>query len=285
MSIPPKLNAERQNLNVVAIHLYDRDVRVVRERAHERDSDRRPLWLYDVDGETIITNQSLNDGKVKEFSRKSRQHLAFVAQNTRAEFDRMITLTYPAEYPLDGKVCKRQLNVLLQWLRRRDIEHYLWFMEFQRRGAPHFHILIEGGEEIDRNSLSQRWYEIVDSGDINHYHAGTRIEKGRSRGGLHRYCVKYSQKLYQKNVPAEFSNVGRLWGCSKSVIPEVNATIKIDSEEGLKSLLREWQHVDKSDLYSILFNASPIILDTLEKLGLTIESVGGVGGGWNENVA
>ena len=277
LSIPPKLNAERQQLRVVAVHIYDRDVRVIREAVNKRNTDSDPFWIMDVDG-TVITNQSLDDGKVTEFSRKSRQHLAFVAQNTKAEFDRMITLTYPAVYPMDGKECKAHLNVFLQWLRRRDIQNYLWFMEFQRRGAPHFHILIEGGKFIDRSELADRWYQIVGSDDINHYHAGTRIESGRKKGGLHRYAVKYASKLYQKNVPESFGNVGRLWGCSRNVKPSPNATIKVDSEEGLKSLLREWEHIDKSEIYSVLFNASSHVIDTLEKCGISLGDTGRVGG-------
>lgn len=283
MSIPPKVNAQRQELVIRALHIYGKDVRVVRHPKRRRNEERRPVWLYDTDG-TIITNQSLNDGKVTEFSRKSRQHLAFVAQNTERNFDRMITLTYPKEYPLDGKVCKKQLNVFLQWLRRRNIEAYLWFLEFQQRGAPHFHILIEGGGFIDRNDLARRWFEIVGSGDINHYYAGTRIESGRKKGGLHRYAVKYASKLHQKNVPESFSNVGRLWGCSYNVTPKPKAVIPVDCEETLSMLLGDWEYIgEEKNGYCILFNASSHVLSTLENAGIIIDIDSGVGGKDGEN--
>lgn len=284
LSIPPKVNAQRQELVIRAVHVYKKDIRVIRHPKRRRSGERKPVWLYDTDG-TVITNQSLNDGKVTEFSRKSRQHLAFVAQNTESNFDRMITLTYPSEYPLDGKVCKKQLNVILQWLRRRKIESYLWFLEFQKRGAPHFHILIEGGEFIDRVDLAERWFHIVGSGDIKHLNAGTRIEAGRTKRGLHKYAVKYASKIHQKNVPVEFGNVGRLWGCSYSVNPKPKAVIPVDCEESLTVLLGEWEYIgEEKKGYHILFNASPHVLATLEKAGITPEYISGVGGKENDRL-
>lgn len=274
----PKLNAERQELKIRAIHIYEKDIRVIRHPARKRDGDRRPVWLLDVDG-SVITNQGLNDGKVKEFSYKSRKHLAFVAQNTEARFDRMITLTYPRVYPLSGRTIKKHLNTLLQWLRRREIDSYLWFLEFQKRGAPHYHILIEGGEYIDKGDLAQRWYEIVGSGDKRHLVAGTRIESERVKGGLHRYAVKYAQKMHQKNVPVCFEDVGRLWGSSKNVTPKPKVIIGVDCEESLSALLRGWEYEgEEKNLYNVLYNASSTVLNTLEKLNIKPEYIGRVGG-------
>ncbi|GAH86880.1 unnamed protein product, partial [marine sediment metagenome] len=56
----------------------------------------------------------------------------------------MVTLTYPAVFPKNGKVVKKHLNVMLKWLKYRlPAKNYLWFFEWQRRGAPHVHILLE----------------------------------------------------------------------------------------------------------------------------------------------
>lgn len=268
MSIPPKINAERQELIVKGIELYNSDIRVVREVKHKRRGDRRPVCILDDDG-TVITNQSLS-GTIKEFSRKSRQHLAFVAQNTESEFDRMVTLTYPNVFPDNGTECKRHLGAFIQFLRRRKVTSYLWFMEWQRRGAPHFHVLIEGGNGIDRFNVSESWYNIVGSDDEKHLRAGTRIETGRSSRGLHRYAVKYAQKLQQKEVPKNFRDVGRLWGCSRNVYPKPFSTISVDSEESLSSLLREWKHAGREGDYSILFNASEVVVELFKSLGIEL---------------
>lgn len=173
-------------------------------------------------------------GDISGFSDSSMRRLAFVAQNTTTDFSHMVTLTYPSEFPCDGKKVKQQLNVFLQRLRRKGIK-YLWFLEWQRRGAPHFHVLIDGLNGLTKGELSNAWYEIVGSGDEKHLRAGTRLEKMRNKEGGRHYAVKYSYKRYQKQVPEGYTNVGRLWGHSQSVAPKVRATKEIYS---LMELLR-----------------------------------------------
>ena len=80
---------------------------------------------------------------ISMFSTRSRMRLAFVAHNADQEFRSMLTLTYPAEFPTDGKLVKAHLNRFLGWIRRKYVDPgYLWFLEFQARGAPHIHILL-----------------------------------------------------------------------------------------------------------------------------------------------
>jgi hypothetical protein len=133
----------------------------------------------------------------------------------------MMTLTYPAHFPSDGQLCKRHLRALLQQLRRKKIIDYLWFFEFQRRGAPHIHIMLP--VLVRRHSqqlwLSRAWYRIVDSGDRKHLAAGTNWENFRLRDGAKRYALKEMAKMWQKRVPSGFCNVGRFWGHSKGVRP------------------------------------------------------------------
>lgn len=81
--------------------------------------------------------------EITHFSTRSRMRLAFVAHNADQAFKSMLTLTYPAQFPTTGKIVKVHLNRFLGWLRRKyDDPGYLWFLEFQRRGAPHIHILL-----------------------------------------------------------------------------------------------------------------------------------------------
>jgi hypothetical protein len=158
--------------------------------------------------------------EVTEFTLKSREKLAFVANNTDVNFTHMITLTYPKDFESDGREVKRQLNRFLSWMRSKiDGVNYLWFLEFQRRGAPHFHILID--HEIDKREVSQKWYDHVGSGDEKHLRAGTNVERIRKPEGARRYCLKYAFKMEQKRVPAEYRSVGRFWGHSRAVKPSV----------------------------------------------------------------
>jgi len=163
-------------------------------------------------------------GEVYELSDKSLKRLAFIANNTDVEFRSMVTLTYPGEFPLDGALCKKHLRAILTAFKRRLGESvaYLWFLEFQRRGAPHFHVLINVALTVEDHAwqqswLSDRWYKIVGSGDPNHLLAGTRWENIREIEGARHYMVKYAAKTYQKEVPDGFTNVGRFWGTTRNI--------------------------------------------------------------------
>jgi hypothetical protein len=92
-------------------------------------------------------------------------------------------------------------------------------MEFQERGAPHFHVLIN--QAVSRVWLSQVWYRVVGSGDVRHMVAGTRSEPLRELHAAAAYASKYAAKQGQKDVPEGFTDVGRFWGVfNTSVKPE-----------------------------------------------------------------
>lgn len=122
----------------------------------------------------------------------------------------LVTLTYPGEFPWDGRLVKTHLSRMLKWLQRQGVEHYLWCLEFQKRGAPHFHIIVD--YFVEKDLVSAQWYKIVGSGDERHLRAGTKCETVRSRGGLCHYMKQYIRKQGQKEVPEEYLSVGRFWG-------------------------------------------------------------------------
>lgn len=201
--------------------------------------------------------------EVKELSWESRRRLAFVANNTRVKFRTMVTVTYPREYPTDGKEVKRHLNAFLVALKRKlDGMSYLWFLEFQARGAPHVHLLIDWPWPSDkarrtwfRVLVSNLWYNIVDSGDYRHLLAGTRCEKIRKRDGAARYAVKYATKMKQKAVPPDYRNVGRFWGASRDVKPEPEAYLRA-TEDDIRGELENWEYGPTADrpVYRVLYN-------------------------------
>jgi hypothetical protein len=86
-----------------------------------------------------------------------------------------------------------------------------WFLEFQARGAPHFHIFCTWSP--NKEWVAKTWYFIVGSEDDRHLRAGTRVEFIRSgRAGTISYASKYAAKQEQKDVPSDYENVGRFWG-------------------------------------------------------------------------
>ena len=206
-------------------------------------------------------SQGAKRGKVYEFSKRSRLRLAFVAANVKPGlFKSMITLTYPSDFPAHGTRCKAHLAALLQWLRDNELaRHYLWFLEFQARGAPHFHIMVDGRASAKRRSmLSAQWYRVVGSEDQRHLRAGTNWRNARDDEpvGLQKYAVKYAQKAQQKNVPEGFQDCGRFWGTSRG-LPGLDETqTYICDDAKLDELLSDWEYLETARTCKVLYNAA-----------------------------
>jgi hypothetical protein len=204
------------------------------KRENIRTIDSFEIFKNDVvvrrNKDVVLPENRPTRSEIGHFSARARKRLAFVAANTDAEFVTMITLTYPREFETDGKEVKRHLNLFLKRFARRYEHEYLWFLEFQIRGAPHYHILSTRLDmAIDKYWLSSAWYEIVGSQDVKHLLAGTRVERLRKTGA--RYAVKYAYKMRQKSVPTEYQNVGRFYGYSTAVKP--------------KAIAEAWGDIDK----------------------------------------
>ena len=229
---------------VVGLELYENDIVVVRE------------------GKAPNTNGE-NRGEIVEFSKASRRRLAFVASNTTVHFRTMITLTYPKVFPCDGKRVKAHLRQFLTWLKKDTTGcAYLWFLEFQRRGAPHVHILIDWKGKRGTDALrcfrfrtSLKWYGIVGSEDNKHLQAGTRVETLRKPDGARRYAVKYAAKMRQKAVPPLYRNVGRFWGCTRGVVPDKPELIEC-TDDDIRALIDDWEYKPDAErpLYRVLYN-------------------------------
>lgn len=149
-------------------------------------------------------------GKAK-FSRASRRRLMRkYAITEKKEVPIMLTLTYPKEWNSDPEVWKKHLdNFAKRLFRKFPNSGFAWKLESQKRGAPHYHLLVWG---IKFSYLyvfaSKNWFEVVGSGDEKHFRAGTRVERIRSSNGAMSYCAKYMGKIEGSWI----EGVGRYWG-------------------------------------------------------------------------
>ena len=166
-------------------------------------------------------------GKVYGFSRNSRKRMLRLVNSinrTKVEPRQalFVTLTYPAVWPSDPKVWAAHLQAFRMRLERRwGIHAVIWKKEPQRRGAPHFHLLLlcdvktAAQVRIFRRWCSAAWYEVVGSGDAKHFRAGTQVETVRSWRGVVSYAAKYLGKESPGFVDQETGEVlatGRWWG-------------------------------------------------------------------------
>jgi hypothetical protein len=140
---------------------------------------------------------------VTAFSEASLGRFNFAARNGEPLIA-MMTLTYPAAHPTDGREVKRHWDAMRRRLVRRSLKG-LWILEFQERGAPHIHCFLTS--RVDKDFAAQAWYEIVGSGDERHLAAGTQVKLVRELHAI----TSYARKAAQKAVPEGFGNVGRFW--------------------------------------------------------------------------
>lgn len=155
-------------------------------------------------------------GWVTGFSRASRKRMLEFVQSVdqvRAGMPLFVTLTYPGEWPGDPHRWKRDLDTWLQRLRRAAADAWaVWRLEPQRRGAPHYHLLVFGIDRLDKDWLGQSWFEVVGSGDLRHLRAGTQVQRTRSWRGVVRYAAKYLAKTMEELPEGWADGVGRWWG-------------------------------------------------------------------------
>ncbi len=163
-------------------------------------------------------------GRVRCWSPASRRRLLKVAgsvdwDGVRAEWGGawlFLTLTY-REDPGPER-CKRDLDVLARrWARRWGHARWLWKMEFQRRGVPHFHFIgwvpKDGAVALAayRWWLWDAWREIAGAG----VRQRVDVDYARARDMV-RYFVAYAStgwKASQHLVPASWhESSGRWWG-------------------------------------------------------------------------
>lgn len=209
--------------------------------------------------------------KIKMLTRKSLALLTATIQATDIELKTMLTLTYPEIYPRNGAEVKQGLGRILANLRNKGAFEYVWFLEFQVRGAPHVHLL------TDHNGISPKmrvdmaywwvghikdsdWFqdqaimESIKCGDCEYKKLASHLRKAfnvachphtwqwvREREGAKRYITAYAAKPEQKEVPKNYRDVGRFWGCSRGIKLGKGKIIKTTEVE-LKEFLSQQDH-------------------------------------------
>ena len=140
-------------------------------------------------------------------SKGFRSNVSFLTLTTRAFF-------HPRE-------AKAYLRAFLKRLYRKFPRvAVIWRMEYQKRGAPHFHLILYNCPYVDKVWIQEQWGEIV--GQEMPF---TRIEAIRSYKHLVNYASKYAAKIDDcgfnigaylaagENVDEYKSqSAGRVWG-------------------------------------------------------------------------
>ncbi len=151
---------------------------------------------------------------IKYFSPRAMKRLRFNIRNIPS-LSHWIVLTYPKNYPVDGDIVTKHLYAIRRFISAKG-RGGIWIKEFQKRGAIHINILLNGGFDIDL--LQKQWAKIVGANDPVHEKYGVWMQPIKNIDKV----VGYLSKWRSKSVPANFSNVGRIWGRFGGVKPTVN---------------------------------------------------------------
>src|SRR5450756_361107 len=243
---------------------------------------------------------------ITDFSADSRRRMV----RTLAELDysrwaedggvlAMVTLTLPGWWEVvapDGQAWKRLIEVFrLRW--RHEVDRpwrCLWKMEFQRRGAPHQHMLMRVPSLVGRLTfeewLSLTWAEVcrdslsgrdraayVGMGEYDrHLAAGTGVDFSAARFSDPRrtaiYFLKHSThserggdgKEYQHTVPALWNahgvSVGRFWGYAG--LAPARAEIELD-HQGFIRARRILRHVVRARAAVTIMNRARSVAEAV----------------------
>ena len=193
-------------------------------------------------------------GEIRELSRQSRTRLIYKARNI-PDLMHMATFTYPhadyaeeargGDYMADGKAVKEHLRRIRQWFTYRKCYGF-WFLEFQKRGAPHFHFIYSGTlTEKDHAKIKRSWAKLVGTSCEHHPEKGVKFEVLRKRHAAGAYAAKYSSKDEQKVVPEQYKGVGRFWGLFGD-IPDSTHTVEITSLKEIYNIARFARRAQKA---------------------------------------
>lgn len=189
-----------------------------------------------------------------QFSRGSRRRLMrTLAKIEKTNLPVFVTLTYPGEWVDQPEAWKRHLkNWIARLIYRFPAACGVWRLEFQKRGAPHYHLLIWGVSYQDlRQFASLAWFQVVGSGDERHLRAGTQVARLHSWRGVMAYASKYLGKV--DGDPGQ--NVGRHWGAfARPNLPWAQMSITELTDRQAKSLiryLRHYAHIGPRMFYSL----------------------------------
>lgn len=186
-----------------------------------------------------------------------------------------VTLTYPSVWSDDWRRWKRDLASWRKRLLRKwpQIAGGVWRVEFQRRGAPHYHLIVWVSAPLPpafKLWLSRSWYEVVGSGDVKHLRAGTQLQALDSRRAVRLYVSKYVAKNANTVAPEAW---GRNWGFFGQVDREEVIDYELTREEYvlLRRIVRKWLKSRNSHKYARYLSYA----ERMDVLALGVDSLTG----------
>jgi hypothetical protein len=155
-------------------------------------------------------------GDIQVFSAGSRYRLFRLLHQLTFDKVTFMTLTYPNEFPTDARVYKANLK---EFHRKFEIEYPgvqgVWRLEFQERGAPHFHIMWLDWQPKDDGEAQWIWKSTCHTWDMAHELLGVDIRvvtDNTQQALIAFYMAKYIAKIDERKIKDDERKCGRWWG-------------------------------------------------------------------------
>lgn len=212
-------------------------------------------------------------GRIGHFSISSRRRMQLKfarLDKPRLRKPKMLGLTFPAhgKYSDNPTEWKRLLDAFIERCLKVELPgqfFVFWKLEPQKRGAPHFHLLIFSDDKktLDmvyqwREKWKKAWYELVGSEDPHHRrfgawvgfgkHKGRRVQDFKSWEGVAFYLTKYLGKTtpddwegFKDGAGNRIEYPGRFWGIYNrsfydSFVDPVSVDLSVDEFVGVKKI-------------------------------------------------
>lgn len=164
-----------------------------------------------ADGKTIPPGER---GDIVEFSAQSRKRLmqlfASIDESAVRSTSVFLTLTYHLDWPSTPDGCRQQLQAFLKAFQRKFPQTaQIWRLEFQQRGAPHYHILAVGLPFVDKDWITSTWGRIAHGTSIYHGLMATNVVQ---IDNWYHACAYVSKEVAKVRQQSWGEKVGRYWG-------------------------------------------------------------------------
>ncbi len=173
---------------------------------------------------------------IKNFSRASRLRLMkFLASLPFSDLgvSYFVTLTYHNSWPDSQHLVKRDLHdFFIYLLRLYPHLSYIWKLEYQKRGAPHFHLVLFVPDEVDKKfsyklkrDIAFLWLRFNHCGCYWCQQHAVKVQRIQSFKRLSFYVSKYMAKEDWTERP---EGTGRFWGRSKNLYARARVKAMVD---------------------------------------------------------
>jgi hypothetical protein len=190
-------------------------------------------------------------GKIADFSPGARRRLREIVHAIDRDADILfLTLTWHEEMP-SPEEAKRALDRFSKRFGRAfPGGSFIWKLEPQERGVPHFHLFVYNVSWVDPQAISRLWHDCTSEASSQHRKSGVDVEWVRDDGKMLAYLAKYMSKVGSFDFGDDQQTwewPGRFWGVrhrdNLPVVPWSDWQVQIYPSEAarlISELLDEW---------------------------------------------